>query len=168
MPRLINVLWNNEVDKIRDLLDEGITTEDIGKLYNVSKQRIYQVLTKFGLETNVKKRDSFLRDREPKYYWLNHMLCRKGVSKKDRTSWLSLVELPDVCPVLGLPLNYLGTGGGDFSREENSASIDQILPSKGYTLDNMCIISWRANRIKNNGTPEEHYKIYEYFSKLTK
>ena len=52
MPRLTNVLWSNEVDKIRELLTEGKTTEEIGKLYNVSKQRIYQVLTKFGLETN--------------------------------------------------------------------------------------------------------------------
>ena len=161
------LLWQNEIENIKGMLTEGKTTVDIGKYYNVSRQRIYQVLTKFGLQTNVKIRKNFLRDKEPKYYWLNKMLTMKKIEKKERTFLLNNINLPDFCPVLGIPLNYLGTGLTSFSRTDNSASIDQIIAGKGYTKDNMIIISWRANRIKNNGTPEEHFKIYDFFSKLT-
>ena len=160
--------WKNEIENIQTRLDNGETTESIGAAYGVSKQRIYQVMTKFGLCTNIKTRKNFLRDKTIKHYWFNHLLTRKKISRELRLFLLDKVELPDVCPVLGLVLNYSGTGREGFSREENSPSIDQIVPSKGYTLDNVCIISWRANRIKNDGTPEEHFKIYDYFSNLTK
>jgi hypothetical protein len=31
---------------------------------------------------------------------------------------------------------------------------------------NVEVMSWRANRIKNNGTPEEHRKIANYLEKV--
>lgn len=40
-------------------------------------------------------------------------------------------------------------------RDPNSMSIDRIDPRKGYTPDNVWLISMRANRIKNDATPEE-------------
>jgi hypothetical protein len=40
-------------------------------------------------------------------------------------------------------------------------SIDRIDPSKGYTPDNVWLISQRANRIKNDATPEELKLIAE-------
>jgi hypothetical protein len=60
--------------------------------------------------------------------------------------------IPDTCPVLGNPLSY------DTDRE-TSPSVDRFDSSKGYTVDNVVIISDRANRIKNDGTAEEHIKV---------
>ena len=164
----MRIKWQNEIGNIKGLLEKGETTESIGLLYSVSRQRIYQVMTKFDLFTNIKTRKNFLRDKSVKHYWFNHLLTRKNLPREQRLFLLDKIELPDFCPVLGIELNYSGTGREGFSREENSPSIDQIIPSKGYTMDNICIISWRANRIKNDGTPEEHYQIYKYFSNLTK
>lgn len=160
--------WEKEKDTIKEMVLSGVSMEEIGKKYNVSKQRIYQLLTKFGISTNIKIRKSFLKEKEPKYYWFNNMLCRKKFPKSVRTALLKTFVVPDVCPILGIKLNYTGTGIEGFSRGEDSPSIDQIIPGKGYTKDNIIIISWRANRIKNDGTPEEHLAIYNYFSKLTK
>lgn len=61
---------------------------------------------------------------------------------------------PTHCPVLGIELDYFSDG-----RQENSASFDKIDPNKGYVSGNVAIMSWRANRIKNDGTVDEHLRI---------
>lgn len=163
---MTTIVWKNEVENIKEML-KSKTTEQIGEHYGVTKQRIYQVMQKFGLETEIRKRKSFLQGKSPKHYWLNHMLVRKKVPKQQRIKMLSSIELPDVCPVLGIPLNYEGGNGeGWQGRSENSPSIDQIKPSGGYTEDNIQVISWRANRIKNDATVEELVKISQYMKKL--
>lgn len=161
----MKVIWSNEIDNLRLKRDNGQTLESIGSDYGVSKQRMYQVFTKFGIETPVRERKNFLRNLAPKYYWFNRIMTLKQIPKADRIPLLSSFPVPDVCPILGLELNYLGTG--EYSAD-NSPSLDQIIPGKGYTKDNIQIISWRANRIKNDGTPEELIKIGEYLLNLTK
>lgn len=163
------MIWANKIDEIKSFLEEGKTLNTIGSYYGVSRQRLYQVLTKYGIETPTRKKGNFLKDKEPKYYWLNKMLYTKKFPKSIRLELLSVVEVPDYCPILGIKLNYDGTGKiGDWSRRDNSPSMDRIDSSKGYTPDNIHIISWRANRIKNDSTVEELGKIYEYMLKLTK
>ena len=67
--------------------------------------------------------------------------------------------IPDVCPVLGIPLNK---SPGDGKRNDNSPSLDKFIPSLGYVKGNVHVISWKANRLKNDGTPEEWQKIAEW------
>jgi hypothetical protein len=65
------------------------------------------------------------------------------------------------CPILGEPLLFGGTG----KLQDNSASIDRFDPSKGYTEDNVWIISHKANRMKSDANLEEIKKVYEYMKK---
>lgn len=58
--------------------------------------------------------------------------------------------VPEYCPLLGIPLQTNKKGAGN-----DSPSIDRIDSSKGYTKDNVWIISHRANTLKNNATIEE-------------
>ena len=67
------------------------------------------------------------------------------------------LEFPVTCPVLGIEIDYWAD-----TRQENSVSFDRIDSTKGYVKGNVLIMSWRANRIKNDGTAEEHKKIYEF------
>lgn len=62
-----------------------------------------------------------------------------------------LLESTPVCPLLGLELERVNGKG----RLPNSPSLDRIDSSKGYTKDNVWIISLRANTIKNDATLEE-------------
>lgn len=64
------------------------------------------------------------------------------------------IVIPDVCPILGIPL--FKAGG---KPTPNSPSIDRIDPSKGYVKGNVWIVSWRANRIKKDGTVAEFRAI---------
>lgn len=67
------------------------------------------------------------------------------------------VVIPDVCPVLGIPLRRnVGKAG------PNSPTLDRIIPEKGYVKGNVRVISYRANQIKNDGSMEEHLKVAEY------
>ena len=66
------------------------------------------------------------------------------------------IVIPEYCPLLGIKLE---TSSG--SKRDTSPSVDRIDSSKGYTRENVWIISQRANRIKNNSTIEELRMIYE-------
>ena len=80
----------------------------------------------------------------------------------------------NTCPVLGIPLYSAVFESGNNRSEskakphDNSPTVDRIDSCKGYTIDNIQIISWRANRIKNDATPEELKKIADYMLNLTK
>ena len=60
------------------------------------------------------------------------------------------VIIPDVCPLLGIPL-FKGTN----KSKANSPSIDRIDPDKGYTKDNIWVVSNRANTLKNDASLQE-------------
>lgn len=67
------------------------------------------------------------------------------------------VAIPEKCPVLGLDLKA-STG-----RMQNcSPTLDRIDSSRGYTRDNVRVISWRANRLKSDATIEEVAAILAY------
>jgi len=154
--------WDDRIIEITALLDQGLTLQVIGETFGVSRQRMYQVFEKFGLQTPVRQRKSVLKEKPPEYYWLNRMLCNKGVSNHERKNILENIKIPTHCPILGVELNFQGTGIEGYSREENSPSIDQVIAGQGYTLDNIAVMSWRANRIKNNGTANEHRQIADF------
>lgn len=165
---MTKIIWQDEIDNIKGMLDSGNTIEQVGSEYGVSRQRIYQVLTKFGLQTNGRKVKNLLRDLPPKMYWLNKMLCTKGFNTIERQQLLADLEVPDICPILGMELNYLGVGEKGWTRGDDSPSIDRIDSSKGYEVGNIHVISWRANRIKNDSTLEELQALVNYFNNLTK
>lgn len=75
------------------------------------------------------------------------------------------LEIPKVCPVLGIPL-IRNFGGKRGQNSDYSPSIDRIIPELGYVPGNVHIISFRANRIKTNATPEELMKVAEYFKRI--
>lgn len=67
---------------------------------------------------------------------------------------------PEFCPVLGIPL-FLTDG----RKTDNSPSLDRIRSDLGYTKSNVRVISFRANRIKNNSRPEELRRIADWVEK---
>lgn len=68
------------------------------------------------------------------------------------------IEIPDKCPVLGIPLFF-----SEKKATDNSPSIDRIIPEKGYVKDNIIVTSWRANKIKTNATIDELIKVAEFY-----
>lgn len=70
------------------------------------------------------------------------------------------IVIPVVCPILGIPIK-----SARGKTTPASPSIDRINNSRGYVKDNIVVVSWRANRLKSDGTAEEHLKIGNYYEK---
>lgn len=67
------------------------------------------------------------------------------------------IIVPEICPVLGIPLQ-IGIG----FRTDDSPSLDKIIPNKGYVKGNIKVISYRANRFKSDALLEEVEKVAAY------
>lgn len=72
------------------------------------------------------------------------------------------IVVPDICPVLGIPLVY---GASIGKPQAGSLSLDRIVPEKGYVPGNIKVISFRANTIKSNATISELEAVLSYVRK---
>lgn len=99
--------------------------------------------------------EAFTR-RIQRYLWA---LSRRRAKEKGLEHTISPedIQVPDVCPVLQIPLN---TYRGGFDR--SSYSLDRVDSSKGYVPGNVRVLSWRANAIKSNLTVEEVKRLLAY------
>ena len=68
------------------------------------------------------------------------------------------------CPILNIELTWCSKSK---QVTDGSPSLDRIDPEKGYVVGNVAWISNKANRIKNNGTAEEHDKIAKWIKNPT-
>ena len=81
--------------------------------------------------------------------------------------------ITDSCPILGIKFELNKNGqkwgkGKNKNSWENSPSLDRIVPDKGYTKDNIIIVSLMANSIKNQATPDQIQKVATFYIKLYK
>lgn len=81
------------------------------------------------------------------------------------------VVIPEVCPILGIPI-VAGTGrvSDDPANKlvgatDNSPSLDRIHNHLGYVSGNVIVISWKANYLKNIATLEELVLLGEFAKK---
>lgn len=58
---------------------------------------------------------------------------------------ISDIEVPDKCPILGIPL-VMGKGKSG----NDSANLDKIIPALGYVKGNIQVISNKANSVKSD------------------
>lgn len=97
------------------------------------------------------------KKNNPERWMLKHV--RKSAKERNLEFDLdqSDIVIPKVCPIFGIPLVF-----GSKSRTANSPSVDRIDSSRGYVKGNIQIISWRANDLKGNATPDELRKLADY------
>lgn len=105
------------------------------------------------------------KSKETPEYWARRTVCgarnrakRNGQSFSLTVEWaLEQIESCKwICPALGTQM-LLASGHRD-----DSPSIDRIDPGGGYVQENCRIISWRANRLKGDGSPSELKRVAEY------
>lgn len=96
-----------------------------------------------------------------KFIYLMWSRAKKRAEEKNLPFNLELsdINIPDLCPVLGVEfsVNKTGKGPGDYS-----PSLDRINCKTGYTKDNVRVICFKANRIKSDAELHEVEKVLEY------
>lgn len=91
--------------------------------------------------------------------------ARNRAKKKGLEFTLNLedIVIPEICPVFNVPFTPLyGKGAQPYS-----PSLDRIDNSKGYTQDNIAIISWRANSLKGDSNLFELKKLVKYLENIS-
>ncbi len=164
--------WKSEKENLISFIKKGTTLVAIGTHYGVSKQRIKQVLGQLKIDLRPIDARHLIHKNRMERFWgtdRNSELSKqqrakfraKRVGARNRNIDFSLqfgdLEWPTHCPILGIEIDYFAE-----TRQENSCSFDRIDPSRGYVPGNVRVCSWRANRIKNDGTAEEHLLIAGY------
>lgn len=91
---------------------------------------------------------------------------KKGLSFELRASD---IIIPAICPILGIPIikdSFRTMPKTDVNASANAPSLDRIDPRRGYSKDNIQVISWRANCLKRDATAEELRRLATYMTRL--
>lgn len=94
-----------------------------------------------------------------------HMLSASRVRAKadnlPHTISIDDIATPARCPILNIELCYENP-----RIQDNSPTLDKIIPELGYVPGNVVVISWRANRIKSDATVMELMAVAQFYQQL--
>lgn len=180
-----NKLTKEDQKNIEKWLEEGVKLREIVKRVDnkVSCQRIQQIAEKLDIRPALIRKEKIEKERNDLMFakwgpqWQDKEWRKSAIYQAMREKFFNKkknshkhefsidfgdLSFPTHCPILNIELDYFNE-----IRSENSPSFDRIDPSKGYIKGNVAIVSWRANRIKNNGTAEEHRKIADFMQQFS-
>lgn len=120
------------------------------------------------VSTSCRKCVNIKYERNPAQAHLNAIRCRAKQSNLPFNLTLEDLTIPEVCPVLNIPINKTWGYADQDENKDSCPSIDRVIPSFGYVKHNIRIISGRANRIKTDSTVEEIKLVYEYTMRESK
>ena len=146
-------------------------------LNNSSKDRLQYKCRACDVKYQAQRRDAnkdqfteysreYQRGRRQDFEYRLKMLInasKQRAKEKGREHSITVADLKAIyptdgcCPIFGIKLEFNEAGFRD-----SSPSIDRIDSSKGYTLDNIQVISWKANRIKGAASLQDLEMLVAY------
>ena len=127
----------------------------------------YYAENKSRLNANTKAWREKKRAENPIDFWVhNNLVAVKGRAKRNGLDFdLDVDFLRSIvtthCPIFGVELIYGLKKDVDFTDRGKGASLDRKDSARGYTKDNVWIISYRANSIKQDATIAELEQVVE-------
>lgn len=103
-----------------------------------------------------KDRDKFSEEKRIKHRLDPRIEMRRGARRRSTKKKIPFnitiddIEIPEICPILGIPLFV-----ADGIISPNSPTLDRIIPELGYTKSNIQVISNRANLMKSDSSFDE-------------
>jgi len=92
------------------------------------------------------------RENNPERFLWRTARDRAKLGKRQFTIRVVDVIIPRLCPYLDMPLN---TKKGRGRNNYDVPTLDRINSNFDYTEHNIQVISWKANKMKNDATAEE-------------
>lgn len=103
--------------------------------------------------------------RTSKDLWAAELLRSARKRARDRGIEFDIkptdLALPEFCPVFGVRLVY-----DAYEPRANRPSLDRTDNRKGYVADNVRVISYRANQIKNDANADELRQVLHYVESM--
>lgn len=127
---------------------------------NMRQKRNKRELDRYYMNRNAeaveaRKAEKRARVAHPCYIMFQSAQTRAKKSGMEFSITLSDLSIPDVCPISLRPLHKGGLRG-------DSPSLDRVDNSRGYTKDNIRVISNRCNTRKGDLSVEEITRLYQY------
>lgn len=95
-------------------------------------------------------------------FWMYYTARRRArATGVPFTLMIEDIHIPDVCPVLGIPLTR-----GAGRQHDASPSLDRIQNDEGYTPENIVVMSLLANRVKQHATSEQVLAVADWMESL--
>lgn len=116
-------------------------------------------MKKYHRSKNATATERIRRRAKPELHMLNRARGRAKATGLDFDLTLEDIKIPDICPALNIPL--------DRKTRSSCPSLDRIDNNKGYVKGNVIVISYLANRIKNNASIEQLNQVTSFYNKLT-
>lgn len=98
------------------------------------------------------------KDVKQIYNQLKASAMKRGIEFDLDLVDLNELSFPITCPILNIPLKY-----HRGKAQDDSYSIDRRDSSMGYAIDNIVVISNRANTLKSDATIDELRRIVEFY-----
>lgn len=176
-----------DLKTMKELLLNGLTYREVGNIFNISKQRVKQIIDKQGwLRTDIiarAKRLEIKKDRRKQYNMKRYgtvegkdcfvyrqykkIFNSKKANANQRgisfTILIGEIDWATHCPVFGCKLVYNKVGTKFLAH--NWATIDRLDPNKPYEKGNVVVMSYRANRLKADGTLDEFKHLVKFLEK---
>lgn len=129
---------------------------------NCRAVRSKTIARKYSELSSEEKRVILDRNRAIKLQYPERLLLKFAKARAKKTGLpFSIVEeditIPTHCPILGIPIKF-----NKKTVQDDSVTLDRIICSLGYVKGNIQVISWKANKIKSNGTIEDFKLIIKY------
>jgi hypothetical protein len=95
------------------------------------------------------------------------LAARRRAKKRGLSCTIEFTDfiIPKRCPVLGIKLYPTFGGRGP---KDHSPSLDRLDNRRGYVRGNIIVVSWRANRIKCDATPNELQKVARFYGQKSR
>lgn len=124
------------------------------RLYYEKRKEYYKAQNKEWRDANKQHRKEHAAKKHmerklnnPELYLWKYARARSRNDNMDFDLEVTDIKIPEVCPYFKRPLVMYD--------KEWAASLDRIDSSRGYTKDNIQVISYKANKMKNNATMGE-------------
>jgi hypothetical protein len=107
------------------------------------------------------KKQADWKRNHPKVRLVNFAKHRAKEKGLDCTITHNDFEIPEFCPATGIKLE-IGVG----KLHDASPTLDRFIPALGYVPGNVVVISYKANRIKNNGTAKDLENVAKWMKQV--
>jgi hypothetical protein len=118
-----------------------------------------------GKKLSSNERAKHWQKNNPEKFRVGQVVSRAKIRAKERGIPFDLstadIEIPDVCPVLKIPLSHKRSDGW-----ETFPSLDRIKPELGYVRGNVIVVSMLANTIKSSATPAQVRAVADFYEAL--
>lgn len=117
------------------------------KAYYLAQNKAWRDSNKVHRAEHAAKKHRERKQNSPELYLWKYAKARAKTDSMEFDLVVADIVIPDVCPYFKTPFV--------MTDKQLAASLDRIDSTRGYTKDNIRVISYMANRMKNNATEEQ-------------